>query len=85
MLQFLRVGGDPLWLRGLDCIPPKLRRLSEINKVLAHRPWLVCKEHIEVADRTGEGHAWGPGKGGHSLLCDSLAAGPSVPAPPRCS
>ncbi|XP_070616149.1 sestrin-1-like isoform X2 [Erythrolamprus reginae] len=47
VLQFLRVGGDPLWLRGLDCIPPKLRRLSEINKVLAHRPWLVCKEHIE--------------------------------------
>ncbi|KAM6427423.1 sestrin-3-like isoform 1-T1 [Liasis olivaceus] len=47
VLQFLRVGGDPLWLRGLDYIPPKLRRLSEINKVLAHRPWLVCKEHIE--------------------------------------
>ncbi|KAG8144703.1 hypothetical protein E2320_013158 [Naja naja] len=50
VLQFLRVGGDPLWLRGLDCIPSKLRRLSEINKVLAHRPWLVCKEHIEVQD-----------------------------------
>ncbi|XP_063169794.1 sestrin-1-like isoform X1 [Candoia aspera] len=47
VLQFLRVGGDPLWLRGLDYVPPKLRRLSEINKVLAHRPWLVCKEHIE--------------------------------------
>ncbi|KAH0630767.1 hypothetical protein JD844_003960 [Phrynosoma platyrhinos] len=47
VLQFLRVGGDPLWLRGLDYIPSKLRKLSEINKILAHRPWLVGKEHIE--------------------------------------
>ncbi|XP_062997782.1 sestrin-3-like isoform X2 [Elgaria multicarinata webbii] len=50
VLQFLRVGGDPLWLRGLDYIPPKLRKLSEINKILAHRPWLVGKEHIESLD-----------------------------------
>uniref|UniRef100_A0A8D2J2E1 Sestrin 3 n=1 Tax=Varanus komodoensis TaxID=61221 RepID=A0A8D2J2E1_VARKO len=47
LLQFLRVGGDPHWLRGLDYIPPKLRKLSEINKILAHRPWLIGKEHIE--------------------------------------
>lgn len=47
VLQFLRVGGDPQWLRGLDYIPLKLRNLSEINKILAHRPWLVGKEHIE--------------------------------------
>uniref|UniRef100_A0A8C0G8X6 Sestrin 3 n=1 Tax=Chelonoidis abingdonii TaxID=106734 RepID=A0A8C0G8X6_CHEAB len=47
MLQFLRVGGDPQWLRGLDFIPPKLRNLNEINKILAHRPWLISKEHIE--------------------------------------
>ncbi|KAJ6653560.1 hypothetical protein lerEdw1_009140 [Lerista edwardsae] len=47
VLQFLRVGGDPQWLRGLDHVPPKLRKLSEINKFLAHRPWLVGKEHIE--------------------------------------
>uniref|UniRef100_A0A8C3SK10 Sestrin-3 n=1 Tax=Chelydra serpentina TaxID=8475 RepID=A0A8C3SK10_CHESE len=47
MLQFLRVGGDPQWLRGLDFMPPKLRNLNEINKILAHRPWLISKEHIE--------------------------------------
>lgn len=51
MLQFLRVGGDPQWLRGLDFIPPKLRNLNEINKILAHRPWLISKEHIEVTAR----------------------------------
>nr|XP_060612549.1 sestrin-3-like [Anolis sagrei ordinatus] len=54
VLQFLRLGGDPLWLRGLDYIPPKLRKLSEINKILAHRPWLVGKEHIEKLLKTGE-------------------------------
>ena len=53
MLQFLRAGGDPQWLRGLDFIPPKLRNLNEINKILAHRPWLITKEHIEVL---GGGH-----------------------------
>ncbi|XP_074863602.1 sestrin-3-like isoform X2 [Carettochelys insculpta] len=47
MLQFLRAGGDPQWLQGLDFIPPKLRNLNEINKMLAHRPWLISKEHIE--------------------------------------
>ncbi|KFQ48521.1 Sestrin-3, partial [Nestor notabilis] len=47
VLQFLRAGGDPQWLRGLDFIPPKLRNLNEINKILAHRPWLITKEHIE--------------------------------------
>lgn len=51
VLQFLRAGGDPQWLRGLDFIPPKLRNLNEINKILAHRPWLITKEHIEVLGR----------------------------------
>ncbi|KAL3246571.1 hypothetical protein MRX96_057582 [Rhipicephalus microplus] len=41
------VAGDKLWLQGLDCIPKKLRDLDEINKILAHRPWLITKEHIE--------------------------------------
>ncbi|XP_042732436.1 sestrin-3-like isoform X2 [Lagopus leucura] len=50
VLQFLRAGGDPQWLRGLDFIPPKLRNLNEINKILAHRPWLITKEHIESLD-----------------------------------
>lgn len=55
VLQFLRAGGDPQWLRGLDFIPPKLRNLNEINKILAHRPWLITKEHIEVAGMRGLG------------------------------
>uniref|UniRef100_K7FUG6 Sestrin 2 n=1 Tax=Pelodiscus sinensis TaxID=13735 RepID=K7FUG6_PELSI len=57
--EFLKVGGNPAWLQGLHCAPQKLRNLSEINKILAHRPWLVTKEHIEVQAllKTGE-NSW---------------------------
>lgn len=46
--QFLRVGGDPLWLDGLEATPPRLRLLDHINKVLAHQPWLTACSHIQV-------------------------------------
>jgi len=45
--EFLDQGGDRTWLNGLDFIPPKLRSIYTINKILAHRPWLLKKEHIE--------------------------------------
>lgn len=48
MAEFLQTGGDPEWLLGLHRAPEKLRKLSEINKLLAHRPWLITKEHIQV-------------------------------------
>lgn len=48
------MGGNPAWLQGLHYAPQKLRNLNEINKLLAHRPWLITKEHIEVrADAAG--------------------------------
>ncbi|NWY01033.1 SESN2 protein, partial [Nothoprocta ornata] len=55
--EFLRAGGNPAWLQGLPRAPPKLRRLNELNKLLAHRPWLVTKEHIEALLKTGE-NSW---------------------------
>jgi sestrin 1/3 len=45
--EFLEEGGDKKWLKGLDFIPQKLRAIYDINKILAHRPWLLTKEHIE--------------------------------------
>lgn len=48
MTEFLQTGGDPEWLLGLHRAPEKLRKLNEINKLLAHRPWLITKEHIQV-------------------------------------
>uniref|UniRef100_H2ZKF0 Sestrin 2 n=1 Tax=Ciona savignyi TaxID=51511 RepID=H2ZKF0_CIOSA len=46
-VQFLLQGGDREWLRGLDHVPAKLRALSELNKLLAHRPWLVTAQHFK--------------------------------------
>ncbi|KAL8603374.1 hypothetical protein ACOMHN_004225 [Nucella lapillus] len=45
--EFLINDGNPLWLRGLDHVPQKLRNLAEVNNILAHRPWLLKKEHLE--------------------------------------
>ena len=49
--EFVAQGGDERWLQGLHRIPAKLRDLYEINKILAHRPWLITKDHIEVSRR----------------------------------
>ncbi|ALC41813.1 Sesn [Drosophila busckii] len=45
--EFINQGGNSEWLNGLDYIPTKLRAIYDINKILAHRPWLLRKEHIE--------------------------------------
>ncbi|XP_076011107.1 sestrin-1 isoform X1 [Genypterus blacodes] len=55
--DFLQVGGDPKWLNGLDEAPQKLQQLGELNKILAHRPWLLTKEHMERLLKTEE-HSW---------------------------
>uniref|UniRef100_A0A8C6K919 Sestrin 4 n=1 Tax=Nothobranchius furzeri TaxID=105023 RepID=A0A8C6K919_NOTFU len=52
--QFLRVGGDPLWLQGLEAAPARLRLLDHINKVLAHQPWLTACSHIQALLKAGE-------------------------------
>ncbi|XP_072299282.1 sestrin-1 isoform X1 [Eucyclogobius newberryi] len=55
--DFLQVGGDPKWLNGLDEAPQKLQQLGELNKILAHRPWLLTKEHIKHLLKA-EAHSW---------------------------
>ncbi|CAL1613649.1 unnamed protein product [Knipowitschia caucasica] len=52
--QFLRVGGDPLWLQDLQAAPARLRLLDQINKVLAHKPWLTSCAHIQALLKSGE-------------------------------
>ncbi|XP_064601161.1 sestrin-3-like [Liolophura sinensis] len=49
--EFVLAGGDEAWLKGLDYIPQKLRNLYEVNKLLAHRPWMITKDHIEKLTR----------------------------------
>ncbi|XP_026871337.2 sestrin-1 isoform X1 [Electrophorus electricus] len=55
--DFLQVGGDPKWLNGLEGAPQKLRSLGELNKILAHRPWLLTKAHMESLLKAEE-HSW---------------------------
>ncbi|XP_053153771.1 sestrin-1 isoform X5 [Hemicordylus capensis] len=55
--DFLHVGGEVKWLNGLENAPQKLQNLGELNKILAHRPWLITKEHIEQLLKTEE-HSW---------------------------
>ncbi|XP_029474960.1 sestrin-2 isoform X2 [Rhinatrema bivittatum] len=65
--EFLQVGGNPRWLHGLQCAPQKLRNLNEINKILAHQPWLITKEHIEALLKTGE-NSWSLAELIHALV-----------------
>lgn len=46
-IEFLKQQGKKTWLQGLENIPAKLRALCEINKILAHQPWLLSASHIE--------------------------------------
>ncbi|XP_078538728.1 sestrin-2 [Lissotriton helveticus] len=67
MAEFLQVGGNPEWLHGLQCAPRKLRNLNEINKILAHRPWLITKDHIEALLKT-EQSSWSLAELIHALV-----------------
>ncbi|KAK2715935.1 sestrin-2-like [Artemia franciscana] len=61
--EYLSKGGDPSWLQGLDAASQKLRKLSTINKVLAHRPWLLSTDHIKALTHNGGNNdAWSMGE-----------------------
>jgi len=46
---FLFYGGDEKWLmHGLSNIPKKLKRLGRINNILAHQPWKIKDNDLEV-------------------------------------
>lgn len=46
-LYFLQHGGDPLWLKGIDHIPLKLRNISTLLMVLARQPWALNEVHFQ--------------------------------------
>uniref|UniRef100_A0A3B5KZU9 Sestrin 1 n=1 Tax=Xiphophorus couchianus TaxID=32473 RepID=A0A3B5KZU9_9TELE len=66
--DFLHVGGNTKWLNGLNEAPQKLQQLGEINKILAHRPWLLTKEHIEQRLLKAEEHSWSLAELIHALV-----------------
>ena len=44
--QFSSVGGDPLWLRGIQHLPEKLHKVLTVVEILAHQPWMFRPEHV---------------------------------------
>jgi len=64
--EFLAAGGDKNWLCGIEHIPKKLRGLSEINKILAHRPWLMTHAHIQRLTHSSE--TWTLGEVVHAVV-----------------
>ncbi|XP_050295323.1 sestrin homolog isoform X2 [Anthonomus grandis grandis] len=65
--EFLQQGGDQNWLRGLKAIPQKLRNLYDINKILAHRPWLLRTSHIEKLTKCGK-DSWSLAEVVHAIV-----------------
>jgi sestrin 2 len=50
--QFLLCGGEISWLtEGLQKVDPKLQRISELNEMMAYRPWIISPVHIEYLAR----------------------------------
>ena len=53
--QFLLADGPLEWLVfGLEKVNPKLRRIAELNEMLAYQPWKVEKEHFNSLIKGGE-------------------------------
>ena len=46
--EFIVNGGDPHWLQGVEYSDPKIKKLLEVNAILAHQPWLLNKGALEV-------------------------------------
>lgn len=47
--EFLFHGGDEEWLEfGLIKVPKKLKKLDRINNILAHQPWKLKQQDLQV-------------------------------------
>ncbi|KAM3596132.1 uncharacterized protein V6R79_008720 [Siganus canaliculatus] len=55
---FLEAGGEESWLSNLQHAPTKLRSLQTLNKLLAHRPWLITQQHIQELVCPGAESRW---------------------------
>ncbi|CAJ0568181.1 unnamed protein product, partial [Mesorhabditis spiculigera] len=52
--EFEACGGELGWLKGLAaCSQKRMQHLDEMNRLLAHQPWLFVAEDIRVKDGNG--------------------------------
>ena len=48
-MEFLIAGGNKDWIiNGKEQMPGKLRNLQTINRLMAHQPWTITRDHIKV-------------------------------------
>jgi hypothetical protein len=47
-IDFLDKGGNEEWLEGSTKVPGKLKKLERINNILAHQPWKLKVQDINV-------------------------------------
>ncbi|ESN96989.1 hypothetical protein HELRODRAFT_185938 [Helobdella robusta] len=66
--EFGAVSENEKWLMGLQNVPQKLRDLDEINKLLAHRPWLVNQQHIKKLNKNNCGQQWSISELTHAVV-----------------
>ncbi|KAM6959344.1 sestrin-2 [Aplochiton taeniatus] len=55
---FLEAGGEESWLGGVEHAHAKLHCLHTLNKLLAHRPWLITQQHIQELVCPGAESRW---------------------------
>jgi len=56
--EFLMNGGNPTWLNGVEFTDNKIKKLLEVNAILAHQPWLLDKNKLSVRISTSVGEAF---------------------------
>ncbi|VDK47416.1 unnamed protein product [Anisakis simplex] len=44
--EFLRLGGNREWLKGLGYVPLKISSMDTLNGILAHQPWSITSDHL---------------------------------------
>lgn len=53
--QFLLSGGPIEWLTfGLESVDPKLKRIAELNEMIAFKPWAVTKDTLAFLIKGGQ-------------------------------
>ena len=58
--QFILEGGNLTWItEGLSKVEPRLARFSELNEIMAFRPWTITTNHVQKVLKADEkGSEW---------------------------
>eukprot|EP01102_Stenamoeba_stenopodia_P005015 TRINITY_DN15515_c0_g1_i1.p1 TRINITY_DN15515_c0_g1~~TRINITY_DN15515_c0_g1_i1.p1 ORF type:complete len:595 (-),score=85.03 TRINITY_DN15515_c0_g1_i1:166-1950(-) len=66
-IEFIKSGGDPKWLLGLESVPTKIINILELMNIMAHQPWRLNVNHISTLVRAGA-DSWSIGELVHAIL-----------------